>query len=98
MSASLVAPTFALRSSLFGIVAGAHFALLLMLAVVKVAAPVSDEHTIAAEILPMAGGGAVARDGAAGLGQVAGSSWPDRLPHPLCVHLQCHGWFGALWA
>lgn len=60
MSASLVAPTFALRSSLFGIVAGAHFALLLMLAVVKVAAPVSDEHTIAAEILPMAGGGAVA--------------------------------------
>ena len=60
MSASLVAPTFALRSSLFGIVAGAHFALLLMLAVAKVAAPVSEEHTIAVEILPMAGGGAVA--------------------------------------
>ena len=61
MSASLVAPTFALRSSLFGIVAGAHFLLLLMLAVAKVAAPVSEEHTIAVEILPMAGGGTVAK-------------------------------------
>ncbi len=61
MSASLVAPTFALRSGLFGIVAGAHFVLLLMLTVAKVAAPVSEEHTIAVEILPMAGGGPVAK-------------------------------------
>lgn len=57
MSAVLSVPTVAQRSGLFGIVAGAHLVLLLMLTLARVEAPVIDERTITVEILPMAAGG-----------------------------------------